>query len=146
MVGHGGSSASSYLADLTSPIPSHCVSIVATSTLRVNVIITAIVRCITVNFDYFSKTASRSTDYVVEPTTSEKTPLLESGHTSRYGQADEVPAPKKQKGSPSLFIALSKVYGLTLFRAHLCKLVCDLLTFVGPTLQRYVQTMDRGRQ
>ena len=36
MVGHGGSSASSYLADPTSPIPSHCVSIVVTSTLRVN--------------------------------------------------------------------------------------------------------------
>ena len=36
MVGYGGSSASSYLADPTSPIPSHCASIVATSTLRVN--------------------------------------------------------------------------------------------------------------
>ena len=36
MVGHGGSSASSYLADPTSPIPSHCASIVVTSTLRVN--------------------------------------------------------------------------------------------------------------
>ena len=36
MVGHGGSSARSYLADPTSPIPSHCASIVVTSTLRVN--------------------------------------------------------------------------------------------------------------
>ena len=36
MVGHGGSSAGSYLADPTSPIPSHCASIVAKSTLRVN--------------------------------------------------------------------------------------------------------------
>ena len=36
MVGHEGSSAGSYLADPTSPIPSHCASIVATSTLRVN--------------------------------------------------------------------------------------------------------------
>ena len=35
MVGHGGSGAGSYLADPTSPIPSHCASIVATSTLRV---------------------------------------------------------------------------------------------------------------
>ena len=35
MVGHGGSSAGSYLADLTSPIPSHCASIVVTSTVRV---------------------------------------------------------------------------------------------------------------
>ena len=33
MVGHGGSSAGSYLADLTSPIPSHCASVVVTSTL-----------------------------------------------------------------------------------------------------------------
>ena len=36
MVGHGGSSAGSYLADPTPPIPSHCASIDATSTLRVN--------------------------------------------------------------------------------------------------------------
>ena len=35
MVGHGGSSACSYLADPTSPIPSHCASIVVTSTVRV---------------------------------------------------------------------------------------------------------------
>ena len=35
MVGHGGSSAGSYLADPTSPIPSHSASIVMTSTLRV---------------------------------------------------------------------------------------------------------------
>ena len=35
MVGHGGSSAGLYLADPTSPIPSHCASIVVTSTLRV---------------------------------------------------------------------------------------------------------------
>ena len=33
--GMGGSSAGSYLADPTSPIPSHCASIVATSTVRV---------------------------------------------------------------------------------------------------------------
>ena len=37
MVGHGESSAGSYLVDPTSPIPSHCASIVVTSTLRVNV-------------------------------------------------------------------------------------------------------------
>ena len=35
MVGHGGSSAGSYLADPTSHIPSHYPSIVATSTVRV---------------------------------------------------------------------------------------------------------------
>ena len=39
MVGHGGSSSGSYLADPTSPIPSHCSSIATTSTLRVNVLI-----------------------------------------------------------------------------------------------------------
>ena len=37
MVGHGGSSAGSYLADPTFAIPSHCASIAATSTLRVNI-------------------------------------------------------------------------------------------------------------
>ena len=36
MVRHGGRSAGSYLADHTSPIPSHCASVVATSSLRVN--------------------------------------------------------------------------------------------------------------
>ena len=35
MVGRGGSSAGSYLADPIPPIPSHCASIVVTSTLRV---------------------------------------------------------------------------------------------------------------
>ena len=39
MVGHGGSSAGSYLANPTSPIPSHCASIVVTSTLRVNILL-----------------------------------------------------------------------------------------------------------
>ena len=37
MVGHGGGSAGSYLADPTSSISSHCASIVVTSTLRVKV-------------------------------------------------------------------------------------------------------------
>ena len=35
MVGHGGSSAGSFLTDPTFPISSHCVSIVVTGTLRV---------------------------------------------------------------------------------------------------------------
>ena len=35
MVGHGGNSAGLYLANPTSPIPSHCASIVVTNTLRV---------------------------------------------------------------------------------------------------------------
>ena len=38
MVGHGGSSVGSYLADPTSPIPSYCASIAVTSTLRVNIL------------------------------------------------------------------------------------------------------------
>ena len=38
MVRHGGSSAGSYLADPTSPIPSHCASIVVTSTLSAIII------------------------------------------------------------------------------------------------------------
>ena len=37
MVGHGGSSAGSYLANPTSPIPCHCASIVVTNTLRVKI-------------------------------------------------------------------------------------------------------------
>ena len=37
MVRHGGSSAGSYLANPTSPIPYHCASIVVTSTVRVNI-------------------------------------------------------------------------------------------------------------
>ena len=36
MVGNGGGSAGSSLADPTSPLPSHCALIVVTSTLRVN--------------------------------------------------------------------------------------------------------------
>ena len=43
MVGHEGSSAGSYLADPTSPIPSHCASIVTTSIVRVNKILYVII-------------------------------------------------------------------------------------------------------
>ena len=43
MVGHGGSSAGSYLADPTSPIPSHCASVVATSSLRVKTVLWCVV-------------------------------------------------------------------------------------------------------
>ena len=38
MVGHRGSSAGLYLADPTCPIPSHCASIVMTSTVRVKLL------------------------------------------------------------------------------------------------------------
>ena len=39
MVGHRGSSAGLYLADPTSPIPSHLASIVVTSTVRVLIVL-----------------------------------------------------------------------------------------------------------
>ena len=45
MVGHRGSSAGLYLADPTSPIPSHCASIVVTSTVRVNILVTDCIVC-----------------------------------------------------------------------------------------------------
>ena len=51
MVGHGGSSAGSYLADPASPIPSHCASIVVTSTLRLNKVpVCGIYICVIVPF------------------------------------------------------------------------------------------------
>ena len=52
MVGHGGSSAGSYLADPTSPIPSHCASIVVTSTLRVKLTYTWLIYHTTVDIMY----------------------------------------------------------------------------------------------
>ena len=56
---------------------------------------------------------------------------------SSYIHQTAVPggSPKSQK-TPSLFRVLVSVYGITLLQAHLCKLVCDVLTFVGPVLQR----------
>ena len=43
MVGHGGSSAGSYLADPTFPIPSHFASVVTNSTLRVKILCPCVV-------------------------------------------------------------------------------------------------------
>ena len=54
MVGHGGSSAGSYLADPTSPIPSHCASIVVTSTVRVKFVLFMNTLAV-VTFDYYSR-------------------------------------------------------------------------------------------
>ena len=51
-----------------------------------------------------------------------------------YARTQSVKAPPKK--SPSLIRCLAIVYGPTLLCAHLCKLVCDVLTFVGPLLQR----------
>ena len=75
--------------------------------------------------------------------TSEKSPLLGSGskptsYSSRTEQVDvEVRSGEreKKKKTPSLFLTLARVYGPTLLTAHLCKFVCDVLTFVGPILQ-----------
>ena len=53
MVGHGGSSAGSYLADPTSPIPSHCASIVVTSTVRVKQCVIAYVVCLFIQRDLY---------------------------------------------------------------------------------------------
>ena len=50
MVGHGGSSAGSYLTNPTSPIPSHCASIVVTSTVRVTIDLIMKIYDITVHF------------------------------------------------------------------------------------------------
>ena len=52
MVGHGGSSAGSYLADPTSPIPSHCASIVATSTVRIKFDLLSLVLWVDIRFHF----------------------------------------------------------------------------------------------
>ena len=54
MVGHGGSSAGSYLADPTSPIPSHCASIVTTSTVRVKMSIDLVSYSVPISVDYYA--------------------------------------------------------------------------------------------
>ena len=59
MVGHGGSSAGSYLADTTSPIPSHCASIVATSTIRVNMNLKLRLSVLSLEYRYAAMTADR---------------------------------------------------------------------------------------
>ena len=61
MVGHGGSSAGSYLADPTSPIPSHCASIVVTSTVRVNLIHHTLV----IEFALFMRHGEKKVTYVL---------------------------------------------------------------------------------
>ena len=55
MVGHGGSSAGSYLADPTFPIPSHCASIVVTSTVRVNKYIAFLAAILSNKYKYATK-------------------------------------------------------------------------------------------
>ena len=76
MVRHGASSAGSYLADATSPIPSHCaviillkycprVSTVMTSTLKVNILERCLVsaRTFSVKHDMISYTLTNKTEH-----------------------------------------------------------------------------------
>lgn len=61
----------------------------------------------------------------------EETPLLLSPNRRQ----NRVTHSGGQKKVPSLFRAMVKVYCFTLVRAHLCKLVYDVLIFLGPALQ-----------
>ena len=51
---------------------------------------------------------------------------------------DDTKAQTSGRRRPSLFRCLARVYGPSLLIAHLCKLVSDVLLFVGPVLQRWV--------
>ena len=44
MLGHGGSSVGSYLADSTSPIPSHCAVITVSECLSASIVVTSTAR------------------------------------------------------------------------------------------------------
>ena len=63
----------------------------------------------------------------------EKTPLL--ADVELDDAADVTVRDPKKKKEPSLTWALCKVYGPTMLLAWACKLVYDVLTFVGPMLQ-----------
>ena len=65
----------------------------------------------------------------------EQTPLLIDVPKNSYSQTRDVHIETPVR-PPSFFRTLVRVYGLTLLKAHLCKVVCDVLTFVGPLLQR----------
>ncbi len=62
----------------------------------------------------------------------EKTPLLTDVNLEESGTKADSTGEKKQ---PSLMWALAKTYGPDMLRAWSCKLVYDVLTFVGPMLQ-----------
>jgi len=70
------------------------------------------------------------------PSSDEATPLLAP---DLYAQSlEELDVEIKQPSfcnSPSLWLALMRVFGLDLLQAHTCKLFADLLIFVGPMLQ-----------
>ncbi|KAK2159275.1 hypothetical protein LSH36_155g02029 [Paralvinella palmiformis] len=82
----------------------------------------------------------------------EETPLLGSGKHTKGGSTFtgepkvEFQEKKKKTKKPSLFWVIAKVFGFTLLQAHLCKLVCDVLTFVGPTLQRYLIQFTENKE
>ena len=67
----------------------------------------------------------------VKVNTDERTPLMEGSMTMDY---DELENNRRKK--PSMVKVLARVYGTVLLRAHLCKLVYDILTFAGPLLQK----------
>ena len=76
---------------------------------------------------------------------SERTPLLSSSgrgyRGSSAGDEDpdvEISDPSKKQKEPSLLRTLAILYGPTLLRAHACKLICDIMTFLGPAIQRFV--------
>ena len=74
--------------------------------------------------------------------TSEETAFLSSQKgqgSSRSADSDDVEDTRTTstvRRHPSLIRCLLRVYGLSLLKAHLCKLVCDVLLFVGPVLQK----------
>ena len=51
MLGHGGSSAGSYLTDPTSPIPSHCADYPASKCPSASIVVTSTVRVKTHNIE-----------------------------------------------------------------------------------------------
>ena len=67
----------------------------------------------------------------------EGTTSIGDAHTSKkYSENTLDVTVEKPARQPSFLRTLVRAYGLTLLRAHLCKVVCDVLTFVGPLLQR----------
>ena len=71
--------------------------------------------------------------------TSEETAFL-GGQKSNGSpwSAERIDVDGSGQHHPSLFRCLVRVYGLSLLKAHLCKVVCDVLLFVGPVLQKWV--------
>jgi len=65
----------------------------------------------------------------------ESTPIL-NGLSRRASVEDFNDVEKSSSKSPSLLWALAKVFGPTLLQAHVCKIIADVLTFIGPALQR----------